>query len=387
MINSKSEYCKIKNIVSNYKTDVDLKSAINQSELIEIIRNIFRGIMTPKLERTFNEIYNGKINQIYHKENIEQIDRLAKNTYKSKILSMVSIAKRPIIDINVQISVTQLGEIKYSIFGSDLRKYHMYLPKIHDDITGQIHRPMIGTKNSRWYPDYMALTMKNISLHLRMLDLYLKNNKIIITQNYTTSPIGILGLEVPLVIPEIYSKIFQKEEIRCDSNPIKKSPGIFIFGKNKISSENLDLMAKKASTVIGFEHVYSLKIKDPESLLQFISSPQTIAIGVWNRHAKIIIKQKEKKIIEILDPWKQHIEKNILNQFNIHIKNYNWNVIFICRQLKDQVVGEDSCVLVAFARLLYLASIEKESYGTEYYNKPIPDFFAFLASYLYKKIK
>lgn len=370
----------------------DNKLFINQSELNEIICNIFRGVVTPRLERTFNSIYDGKINQFFHKEKIEQIEESAKITHKSKILSIVSIKKRPIIDINVQISATESGEIKYSIFGSDLRKYHMYLPKIRNNTTGQTHRPMIGTKHSRWYPDYMAPTMKNISLHLRMLDLYLKNNRIIITQNYTTSVTGVLGLEVPFDIPEIYSEIFEKEEIKCDSNPIKKSPGIFVFGKNKISSENSDLMAETASKIIGFEHVYSLKIKDSESLLQFIFSPQTIAIGIWNRHAKILIKQKEKKIIEILDPWKPHIEKNILDQFNFHIKIYNWNVIFISREIKDQFLGEDSCVLVAFARLLYLASIknescDKESYDKEYYNKPIPDFFAFFASYLYKKIK
>ena len=365
----------------------DSKLFINQSELTEIICNIFQGVVTPRLERTFNGVYDGKINQFFHKERIDEIDKSAKNSHKSKLLSIVSIARRPIIDINVQISVTQLGEIKYSIFGLDLRKYHMYLPKIHNNTTGKTHRPMIGTKHSRWYPDYMAPTMKNISLHLRMLDLYLKNNRIIITQTYTTSLIGVLGLEVPFDIPEIYSKICGKEEIKCDSNPIKKSPGIFVFGKNKISSENSDLMADAVSKVIGFEHVYSLKIKDPDSLLQFISSPQTIAIGVWNRHAKILIKQKEKNIIEILDPWKPHIEKNILDQFNFHVKIYNWNVIFVSREIKDQVLGEDSCVLVAFARLLYLASIKKESYDKEYYDKPIPDFFAFLASYLYRKIK
>ena len=344
-----------------------MKSTINQSELRD-------------------NIHDGKINQLSHKTRIEEIDEFARHTYKSKILSVISIARRPIIDINVQVTVTQLGDTKYVIFGSDLRKYHMYLPKIYDCATGQTHRPQIGVKHSRWYPHYMAFTMKNISLHLRMLDLYLKNNSVVITQNYTTSIAGILGLEVPFDIPEKYSELFDKD-VECDSNPIKKCSGIFVFGKNGVSSENSNLMAEEASKIIGFAHIYPAKIKIPEDINQFILSSQTIAIGTWNRHARILIKQNDKNIVEILDPWKKCIENKVLDQFNFYANTHLWNVVFISRGIKDQVYGEGSCVLVAFARLLYIASIGKESHNTMYYYKPIPDFFAFLSNYLYRKIR
>jgi len=365
---------------------MSVKLLINQTELTEIICNIFRGVVTSRLEKTFNDIYDGQTNQCSHRERIEEIDESAKQTHKTKILSVVSIAKRPMIDIYVQVSVLESGETKYGIFGSDLRKYHMYLPKIHDRITGRTHRPQIGVRHSRWYPHFMASVMKNISLHLRMLDLYLKNNGILITLDYTASLTGVLGLEVPIDIPEPYSGMFD-EEVECDSNPIKKCPGIFVFGKNGVSHENSNLMAEAASKVAGFEHIYPINIKEPKDITQFITSEQTIAIGVWNRHARILVKQRDKSKIEILDPWKRHIETDILVQFTDCAKICGWKVVFVSRGIKDQASGEGSCVLVAFARVLFLASVGTTSYNVKYYNEVIPDFFAFLSSCLYRKIR
>jgi hypothetical protein len=362
---------------------------INQSELTTIIRNIFQSIVTPRLEKTFNEIYNGKSNKDSHIERINQLDTLAKLERKFKIISMVSIAKRPIVDINVQVTCVESGEVKYSLFGSDLRKYHMYLPKIRDQLTGRVFRPKVGTRYSRWYPDFMAPVMKNIALHLRMLDLYLKFNHMVITQDYSSSEIGILGLEVPFDIDEKYEEFFDIQEVECDSNPIKKSPGIFLFGKNGISHEIANQMANNVSKFTGFEHVYPNEIKESKQLIQFINSPQTIAIGTWNRHARILIKQTNIKTVEIIDPWKKIIEADFLLKCNNLACLIGWNVVFIKRKIEDQMCGENSCVLVAFARLMYLASKETKLYSYSYanYNNPIPDFYAFLASYLYRKTR
>jgi hypothetical protein len=358
---------------------------INQSELTVIIRNIFRGVVSPRLEKTFNEVYGGLINRVAHLERIDQIDESAKRERRSKIMSMVSITKRPIIDINIQVSTIETGEVKYSVFGSDLRKYHMYLPMIRDRVSGRSFRPKVGTRHSRWYPHFMTLVMKNISLHLRMLDLYLKSNRVVITNDYTPAEIGVLGLEVPFVVPDKYEELFDVDELECDSNPIKKCSGIFVFGKNGVSNLITDKMADKISKFAGFEHVCPYEIKNSEQILEFINSVHTIAIGSWNRHARILIKQTSTKTVEILDPWKRTIESEILDKFNHSTNTIDWNVIFVKRKIVDQAHGEGSCVLVAFARLLYLASTGVESYSNVNYDVLIPDFYAFLASYLYRK--
>jgi hypothetical protein len=360
---------------------------INQSDLIIIIRNIFRGIITPVLESTFNKGYNGKSNQIAHVERINQLDESAKQERKSKIISMVSIAKRPIIDIYVQVTCIESGEVKYSLFGSDLRKYHMYLPKIRDRITGREFRPKVGVRFSRWYPNFMAPIIKNIALHLRMLDLYLKTNNVLISQDYSSAKVGILGLEVPFDIDERYEELFDIQDIESDSNPSKKSPGIFLFGKNGISLAIVNQMANYVSKITGFEHVYPSEIKESKQLIQFINSSQTIGIGTWNRHARILIKQTNTNTVEIIDPWKSVIEEETLDKFNYSANLIDWNIMFVKRRIIDQLIGEDSCVLVAFARLMYLASTETETYSNINYDIPIPDFYAFFASYLYRKTR
>lgn len=356
-------------------------NSLNQSELTIIIRDIFRGVVSPKLEKTFNEVYGGTPNFTTHRNRIDQIVDSATVERKTKIMSLVSIAKRPIIDLNVQITVTETGETKYCMSGSDLRKYHMYLPKIHDRFTGRSSRPVVGIRHSRWYPHFMAQVMKNISLHLRMLDLYLKTNRVIITQDYASAETGILGLEVKFDVPTKYEDLFESEDIESDSNPIKKFPGIFVFGKNGVSHDVANQMAKQVAGFAGFEHVFPKEIKHLE-LVEFIKSPQIIGIGTWNRHARILIKNMETRTVEILDPWKQSIELDILTQFRELATDSGWNVVFVKRRTVDQVRGEGSCVLVAFARLLYIAA-ETLDFGK--YDTPIPDFYAFLASYLYRK--
>jgi hypothetical protein len=147
---------------------------------------------------------------------------------KYMVLSIVSLKYSPIINITVR-TVTKPGQpTEYYIFGSDLRKYHMYLPKIYDKRTGKSSAPRTGHKHSKWYPFFVAKTMKNIALHLRMLDIYLKTNHIRITPEYTTKTSGILGMEVLFEVPEDFEDIVSVEDFENASNPIKRCEGIYV---------------------------------------------------------------------------------------------------------------------------------------------------------------
>ncbi len=358
--------------------------SINQTELATIIRNIFRGVVTPVLEETFNMIYKYEKNQVFHQKLIEEIDARSKIEMKDMVLSMVSLHYRPIVDIIVR-TVTKPGKpTEYYIFGSDLRKYHMYLPKIHDKRTGKSSAPRTGPKHSKWYPFFVDKTMKNIALHLRMLDIYLKTNRIKITQEYTTSTSGILGMEVLFEIPEDFEDIVSIEDLENSSNPIKRCDGIYVYGKNGVDKEITSKIATLIASSPKFGHVFSNQLTTSEELLEFIKSLQTIAIGCWNRHARVLIKNNASHIVDIIDPWKRRIEIETISEFNSLASTLDWSVNFVVRRIVDQVCGEGSCVLVAFARLLFLASsgvvIDKSKY-----ENPIPDFFAFLSSHFYRK--
>lgn len=99
--------------------------------------------------------------------------------------------------------------------------------------------------------------------------------------------------------------------------------------------------------------------------------------------------------ILVIDPWMRSLPelvKNKLEQKNplIEIKVYN-------RIIKDQS-KEGSCVLCTLARLIYLITsvyfIDKQNITdnsnliikyTKYLNKPIPDFYAYLVKFLFRK--
>lgn len=358
--------------------------SLNQSELATIIRNIFCGVVTPILEETFNLVYKYERNQVFHQRLIEEIDTTAKRDMKDMVLSRVSLHSSPIIDITVR-TVTRPGKpTEYYIFGLDLRKYHMYLPKIHDKRTGKSFSPKTGPKHSKWYPFFVAKTMKNIALHLRMLDIYLKNNRIIITPEYTTSTLGILGMEVLFEVPEDFEDIVSVEDFENASNPIKRCDGIYVYGKNGVDKEITNKITTSISSSPKFSHVFSKQIINSEILLEFIKSPQTIAIGSWNRHARVLIKNDALQVVDIIDPWKRRIEIETISEFNSIASTCGWSVNFVVRCIIDQALGEGSCVLVALARLLFLASsgviIDKSKY-----ERPIPEFFAFLSSHFYRK--
>lgn len=357
---------------------------LNQSELGTIIRNIFRGVVTPVLEDTFRQVYRCEENQLHHQRLIEEIDTTSKKEMKDMVLSMISLRTSPIIDIIVRTVTKPSQQTEYYIFGSDLRKYHMYLPKIHDKRTGKLSAPKTGPKHSKWYPFFIAKTMKNIALHLRMLDIYLKTNCIKITPEYTKSTSGILGMEVLFEIPEDFEDIVSVEDFENALNPIKRCDGIYVYGKNGIDKEITNKIARLIASLPKFSHVFSKQLTSSEELLEFIKSPQTIAIGCWNRHARVLIKNNTLQVVDIIDPWKRKIDIETLSEFNSAVSTCDWSINFVVRRIVDQVRGEGSCVLVAFARLLFLASSD-DIINKSIYENPIPDFFAFLSSHFYRK--
>lgn len=358
--------------------------SLNQSELGTIIRNIFRGVVTPVLEKTFRQVYKCEENHVFHQRLIEEIDAMSKREMKDMVLSMVSIRSSPIVDITVRTVTKSDKPTEYYIFGSDLRKYHMYLPKIHDKRTGKLSAPRTGAKHSKWYPFFVAKTMKNIALHLRMLDIYLKSNRITISHEYTAGTSGILGMEVLFEVPDDFENMVSVDEIENASNPIKRCDGIYVYGKNGIDKEITSKIATSIASSPKFSHVFSKQINTSENLLEFIKAPQTIAIGSWNRHARVLIKNNALHVIDIIDPWKRKIELETITDFNSTASTCDWSVNFVVRRIVDQARGEASCVLVAFARLLFLASSGIRIDKSKYENS-IPDFFAFLSSHFYRK--
>lgn len=91
--------------------------------------------------------------------------------------------------------------------------------------------------------------------------------------------------------------------------------------------------------------------------------------------------------IWIVDPWKTRLKKERWDE--LILTNSKINIQFVKRFIKDQG-SEGSCVLCSFARILYtLQSIDLNSHDDllqlkDNLSNPIPDFTAYLTSYIFR---
>ncbi len=350
----------------------------NQSRLFNEVKEIFFGRRSYILEETAKEYYNQSSNELFHYDTVMSLISRVKQERKSFILSLVSIMKKPVLDIYVQASLSVEGNLEFSIYGKDLRKYFQLLPKIKEYKNGKVYlnNPRIGSKHSRWYPQQCQNMIVKIAVYLRILDIYIKKNHVNISDSYSVSSTGILGLEVPFDIPENFKDFISEDEINSDSNPSKIKEGIFRFKLNGVS----DTISTKTLNIISsnFSNIFSYLL-NIENLHEFFKSDCTFGIFSWNHHARILHRVNNK--VYVLDPWKRFLNDDIIEQMNSINKDIA--CIFVPRNIKDQCDGEASCILSAISRMLFLALLD--SNVSDAYSQPIPDFFAFFASFFYRK--
>ena len=388
---------------------------INKTKLNRMIITILCGHIPYELKIIGEKIFNEKSNYDFHINKVNDLLKLVvcSNTPTIfKELSRLNITKEPIIKIYLIIKKKD-GKIDFYFCGNDLKDFHMHLPKFTDNKAKKIIKPTTGTNNSKWYSYDSAFNkyIRNVSLNLRLLDIYLKNVNII--DIYDEKIYGILGLEVKFEIPESLkdnSFVNDINELNSTLNPTKIDNGMFIFGKNGItdsSIKNMFLIIEKELPSI-YAKIYPHLIIDCD-LNDFMNSSNDFALSCWNKHCRILIKQKNNKcidkcidkcneemidpeldimnsyhnndIIQILDPWMNFLPICINNE----LKKNNRDILFqfVQRNTKDQIKGEGSCVLSGFARLLFLIN-EDDIYFNKF-NLKIPDFYAYLAKLIYRK--
>ena len=385
---------------------------MNRTKLNSIIVTILSGKIPDELRTVSEKIFNEKSNYDFH---INKVNDLLKEVicFNSQSifreLSRINITKDPIIKIFLILKKKD-GKINFYFCGDDLKDFYMHLPTFIDNKLKKSIGPVTGTNNSKWYPYDIGYNkyIKNVSLNLRLLDIYLKNVKIV--DSYDEKTNGILGLEVKFEIPESFkdnSFVNDINELNSTLNPTKINNGIFIFGKNGITNSCIKNMFSIIEKNLPFIYtkLYPHLIIDYD-LNDFMNSSFTFALSCWNRHCRILIKQKnDKKIEKIIDPNFDIIELNFMNFYhdndiikildpwmnylpeciNNDLKKHNTDIFFqfIQRNTKDQIKGEGSCVLSGFARLLFL--ICHDDNYLNILNLKIPDFYAYLAKLIYRK--
>lgn len=310
-------------------------------------------------------------------------------------------------------------------------------------------RPKTGTSHAKFYPDCVKDFMVEIAINLRMLDLYCKKCKMTTGYTLKkTKLLGlVIPFDIPEFYKD-WVELANKSELDSHDNPVKISEGKFLFGKNGITNGRagwmLNLLFNKYPQ---FNSYCCPRLLNTCNLNKFILSEYTFAVTSWKQHSRFIIKIKksddinydniepehmtidlneesdgkkldsqydeeefdesinltesEKKIIGlynilIIDPWMKKLPDLIKNK--LEQKNPLNEIKIFNRMIKDQS-KEGSCVLCTLARLIYLITslyfINKEGLdenNTTLINKyiknlntPIPDFYAYLVKFLYRK--
>lgn len=353
------------------------KGFVTLSNLKYLIASIFSDTLVPELETIGLKTHpSGKSNMIFHNGYVQnQIDKVMSSEGKRDYtISRISLSKYN--KINIDIHIQKSGEkIQFYLAGPDLRNYYMYLPKLGP-------YPHTGTSNSKWYDIAYRTHMVSIAVNLKLLEIMLFGIRI--SDTYTVSTTGILGLEVPFDIPLVYQSVdilTDQKYLLNSSNPSKISDGMFLYGKNGVKSEDTDKILSQLR--INFPHiensVYPVVIRDWD-LSEYVNSSYRFALCSWNRHARILIKSCKGCDVIIIDPWMNGLPRVISSV--LAPANRKIRIGFFSRTIKDQE-GEGSCVFCALSRLISLVDSTEIEQPEVSANKPVSDFYAYLVKTVY----
>ncbi len=351
---------------------------VTKSDLKYLVSNIFAGNSIPNLDTVGIKNHpSGKTNLAFHTSQIQElITKVCTTPYEKLdyVISRISLSRTNKINIDLHVQKSK-DQVKFYFVGSDLRDYFMYLPRMAS-------YPITGPAHSKWYGIECRTRIESIALNLKLLDLLLFGIRVLDTYEVSTSGTGILGLEVPVTIPDQYkgdSQITNKSSTHSSSNPTKVSDGLFLFGKNGVNPENTSRLLDELRTRFSHleERIYPMVIRDWD-LSGFVSSEYRFALCSWNKHARILVKSCRSVDVLIIDSWMNGLPRVISAQLGP--ANPKIRIGFFSRTIKDQK-SEGSCVFCAMARLVSLAdSSESPDVAS---SKPMGDFYAYLVKRVY----
>ncbi len=351
---------------------------VTKSDLKYLVSNIFAGNSIPDLNSIGTKTHpSGKSNLAFHTSQIQELITKVFSTPYEKldyVISRISLSRTNNINIDLHVQKPK-DQVKFYFVGSDLRDYFMYLPKMTP-------YPITGSAHSKWYGIECRSRIESIALNLKLLELLLFGIRVSDTYEVSSSGTGILGLEVPLTIPDQYngdSQITSESSIRSSSNPTKMSDGIYLYGKNGVDSENTSRLLDELRTRFGHleEQIYPTVIRDWD-LIPFVNSKYRFALCSWNRHVRILVKSCRSVDVLIIDSWMNGLPRIISAQLGP--ANPTIRIGFFSRIIKDQK-SEGSCVFCAMARLVSIVdSSESPDVAA---TKPMGDFYAYLVKRVY----
>ena len=239
---------------------------------------------------------------------------------------------------------------------------------------------------------------------------------------YITAPKfhGILQWDVPCVIPDWINAVTQENTRLWDpkQNPRVAPNGTITFGDCRIdyhvtrrsvhalhkidpkwqaiASYDVQLQMNNDGTTTWFNMHTSNKpggynsfdVNHPQNPMRmFLADHHTTVLAIgWTDHARAIFKDSQLKIIYLLDPWMQDVDKSgspsnkgfkVLQSF---LKPFGYILKFI--QRKPDQGNEGSCMALSLLRIILMAE-----YGVEGAKMPIPRSYAVMVGRFIRMFK
>lgn len=313
---------------------------------------------------------------------------------------------RSVIQINISIHYTKIGDIFYimwSIDGPDLQETFRFLPKMVN-IDGSLSFPLKGTHHSRFY--YMHKNYQifsRLSLELRMLQIYIStHHSKIIPRSIDTKNTkdGVLNLDIYVDFSLInnYDKKFGSKFMDLISifnhnkgNPYKVCDGVYIYNKNGTSTDIIDLIFSskehRLPNIFNTCIDISYDIDTVKSLMTHMINDYMMGLMIVNRHMMFWIKSSDTWYL--CDPWKKTF-RYVPDFFDEIFSSNKSKWKFLSRSYNEQHKFEGSCVIASLSRLVQISIkyAHKELCTESFHNivnEPIEDWSALLASCLVRK--
>lgn len=181
---------------------------------------------------------------------------------------------------------------------------------------------------------------------------------------------GIIGWDIPWTPSKWVLELYPELKTPNMYNPkYEGSPPRIIFGRASFtpsaSLKFINFLQQKQPSVwnnINNEFIYSSSPKlvkthgtGEESLHKFImDDTKRVTMCAWAKHARVMYKCKSTKTLCIIDPWKQKVRLPV--KWKNVIMKCGYTTTFVQREA-EQGIGEGSCVLMSFVRLLMISKM------------------------------
>jgi hypothetical protein len=182
---------------------------------------------------------------------------------------------------------------------------------------------------------------------------------------------GVIGWDTPLVVPDWLRTLIPNQKTWSSPNFPRLRGGRLTFHRGGQTCQTAESVIRFLQTKQPgrWDAVYPHQIvAQNKKALDFAQGSHVYALAAWSMHARLLVKDMEKREIRVYDPWMQKV---LPPSWLMKELQGTFSVRFISRAA-DQADGEGSCQLQAITRL-FMAALYGEAAISEPFSASHPE--------------